>query len=181
MSWYQGCQAPSLERALGFAHGKQYQRVGRRLHSALAVRSVVEGGILANAGFQSDDVLPEWSATEFFRHLHRNRGAVVELEVVDGDPEGPAFQTRPRRTLRFAVPGASESRATWRDLLQGVSVWFPFVLMAAGAAIGVLVVQATLPSGPLWAQVVIVFLLAGAGMHVGVWAVVSRGERGAGR
>ena len=72
-TWYQGCQAPSLERALGFAHGKQYQRVGRRLHSALAVRSVVEGGILANAGFQSDDVLPEWSATEFFRHLHRER------------------------------------------------------------------------------------------------------------
>src|SRR5262245_7315708 len=33
-TWYQGCLGPSLERGLGFEHGKLYQRVGRRLCSA---------------------------------------------------------------------------------------------------------------------------------------------------
>ena len=100
--WYQCLQGRRLERELGFTHGKLYRR--GTTQSALAVRSVVQEGIFAKAGFQRDDVLPDWSITGFFRYLHRNRGQVVTLEVVDGDVDGPPFRSRPRKTRQVAIP-----------------------------------------------------------------------------
>ena len=173
-TYYQGYQGPPLQRALGFEHGKLYLRGSRRWPSALAVRSVVEGGVLANAGFRSDDVLPDWSFTEFFRYLHRNRGHVVELEVIDGNREGPPFRARPRRSLRFAVPTSTDAPPTHDDFLAAISIWSPFVFFAVGGVIGYVVSQATLPAGPLCAQVLIAFLIASAGCQLAIFAIPVR-------
>ena len=101
--YYQAFLGPGLERDLGFRDGAAYLRVGRRLHSAVALGSVTEGGVLARAGFRTGDVLPDLSLNDLFKLLHRHRGREVELAVVDGG-EGPAFSQRPKRVLRFAVP-----------------------------------------------------------------------------
>jgi len=108
--WYQSFQGARIERALGFTHGKLYHR--GTLESALAVTSVVEGGIFAKAGFQPDDVLPDWSITGFFRFLHRSRGQFIALEVVDGDLDGPPFRSRPRKTLCIAIPTTFDAQPT---------------------------------------------------------------------
>ena len=102
--YYQVWLGRALERDLGFRDGSAYVRVGRRLNSAVALGSVAEGGVLAQAGFRAGDVVPDLSHSGLFRLLHRHRGREVELAVVDGG-EGPAFSQRPKRVLRFAVPG----------------------------------------------------------------------------
>jgi hypothetical protein len=175
--YYQGYQGPSLERSLGFEHGKLYRRGGRVLESALAIQSVVEGGVLARAGFQANDVLPQWSCTDFFRYLHRNRGHVVELEVVDGGSEGPPFRDRPRRTLRFAVPMVAEARPTRDHFVAAISIFSPFVFAIVGGFIGYFASQASLPAGPLWAQILIAFPLGSAGFHLGVLAICRANTR----
>jgi hypothetical protein len=38
-----------------------------------------------------------------FKKLHRHRGRMVELAIVDGGA-GPAFRKRPRRGIRLDVP-----------------------------------------------------------------------------
>ena len=165
-TYYQAYQGPSLERALGFEHGTRYRSSGHWWHEALAIRTVVEGGVFATAGFRAGDVLPGWSFTEFFRHLHRNRGQVVELEVSEGCPEGDPLQIRPRRSLCFVVPALSEARPTRDDFLACVSSWAPLGGMTVGGVIGHIISLVTLPSGPLWAHIVITYLLAGAGFHL---------------
>lgn len=101
--YYQVYLGPALERDLGFRHGSTYLRVGRRLHSAVAVEAVSDGGVFARAGFRAGEVLPGVSHTDLFKLLHRHRGRVAELTVVDGG-EGLPFYERPRRVLRFSVP-----------------------------------------------------------------------------
>jgi hypothetical protein len=165
-TWYQGYQGPSLERGLGFMHGKLYRR--GTMQSALAIRSVVEGGVLAKAGFHPEDVLPDWSFTEFFRYLHRNRGQIVEFDVVDGNVDGPPFNTRPRKKLRFFVPTTSEAPATREDFLAAISIWSPFLFMAIAGTAGYFASQVILPAGPVWAQILIVCLSASAGCALGV-------------
>jgi hypothetical protein len=177
-TYYQIYHGRSLERGLGFEHGKLYRRDGRILESALAIRTVVEGSVFANAGFQTNDVLPDWSFTEFFRHLHHNRGQVVELEVVDGDCEGPPFQNRPRRTLRFAVPNSAEASPSRDDLQAVISILCPFVFTCVAGAIGYFASQAALPAGPPWAQLLIVYVAASVGLHMGILAGRRAGKKG---
>jgi hypothetical protein len=100
---YQGYLGPALERDLGFRRGSAYLRVGRGLHDAVAITSVSDGGVFATAGFRSGDVLPNVSATGLYKLLHRHRGRMAVLSVVDGG-EGPPFDERPRRVFRFNVP-----------------------------------------------------------------------------
>ncbi len=102
-TYYQGILGPALERDLGFHEGAAYLCVGRRTHSAVAIKTIVEDGIFAKAGFVAGDVLPGLSHTDLFKRLHRHRGRVVEFTVVDGG-EGPPFYERPKRVLKFAVP-----------------------------------------------------------------------------
>ncbi len=165
-TYYQSYQGRSLERGLGFKHGKLYERVGWLWHSALAIRSVTDGGILSQAGFQTDDVVSGWSFTGFFRHLHRNRGRIVELEVIDGG-EGPPFQTRPRRTLRFAVPTVSDAPPTRSDALVAISIWYPLIFLVAGGTLGLLLCRAILPDSPLWGQLLAMYSVASIGCHIG--------------
>ncbi len=101
--YYQGVLGPALERDLGFTDGAAYLAVGRRLHSALALAAVAPGGVFDRAGFRAGDVLPGVSHTDLFRLLHRSRGRVAELAVVDGGA-GPPFGERPPRVIRFEVP-----------------------------------------------------------------------------
>ena len=175
--YYQSYQGRSLERGLGFEHGKLYRRGGRAWESAVAIRTVVEGGVLANAGFQTNDVLPDWSGTEFIRLLHRNRGHVVELEVVDGGCEGPSFHSRPRRTLRFAVPTAAEASSSRDDFRAAISIFSHFGFLCIGGTIGYFASQAALPAGPLWTQMLIVYLMASVGCYLGVLAVCRANTR----
>jgi hypothetical protein len=167
-TYYQGYQGPSLERALGFELGCEFLRDGWQ--SALAINAVVAEGVLADAGSRGDEVLPDWSRTEFFRYLHRNRGHVVELEVVEGDCGGTPFETRARRTLRFGVPTAVAAPPTRDDFRAVILVWSPLILIAVGGALGYLVSQATLPAGPFWAQFLIVYFSASVGCFLGVMA-----------
>jgi hypothetical protein len=101
--YYQGRVGPTLERELGFQHGAAYLRNGGQTQSAVAIVAVADNGVFAQAGFRAGDVLPGISFTELFKLLHRHRGRVTELAVVDGG-EGPDFHERPRRVLRFVVP-----------------------------------------------------------------------------
>jgi hypothetical protein len=107
--YYQVCLGPALERDLGFHEGSAYLFfVGRLPHSAVAIQKVVEGGVFARAGFRVGDVLPAMSHTALFKRLHRHRGRVAELTVVDGG-EGPPFCERPKRLLKFVVPSRREA------------------------------------------------------------------------
>jgi hypothetical protein len=178
-TYYQGYQGPSLERGLGFKHGKLYQRVGRFWHSSLAIRSVTESGILARAGFRTDDVLPDWPFTDFFRHLHRHRGRRAEFEVVDG-ADGSLFAARARRTLQFAVPTVSEAPPTPSDAVRAIVVWLPLILFPAGLIVGVALCQAVFPGGPLWLQILIVWCVVGVGLHLALCKIPVRNEREAG-
>lgn len=105
--YYQVRLGPSLKRDLGFCEGAAYLQVNRSLHSAVAITQVDEDGVFSRAGFRAGDVLPDLSHTALFKLLHRHRGRVAELAVVDGG-EGPPFSKRPRRVIRFAVPLATE-------------------------------------------------------------------------
>jgi hypothetical protein len=101
-TYYQVFLGPTLERQLGFTDGSAYLSVGRR-HSAVALAAVAPGGVFDQAGFRSGDVLPGSSHTDLFRLLHRSRGRVAALAVVDGG-QGPPFGERPVRVIRFQVP-----------------------------------------------------------------------------
>jgi len=98
--WYLG---RDLERDLGFRDGAAYLRVGRRMHAAVAVEEVVEGGVYDRAGIRRGDVLPDASHSDLFQLLHRHRGREVVLSIVDGGA-GPPFCQRPRRLHRLLVP-----------------------------------------------------------------------------
>ncbi len=181
-TFYQVCQGRSLERGLGFEHGKLYQHVGGRLHSSLAIRSVVAGRPFANAGFLQDDILPAWSITDFFRQLHRNRGRVVEFEVVtfedaDRTGKGPPFGERPRRTLHIAVPTTAEAPPTRADYLEAISLAWMIISIPVAFAIGWLIALAIRPTGPLWAQIIIWYLSFSVFVGPGMYAVSSRGNR----
>ena len=78
-----------------------------RSDDVLSTGVSVDKGVLADAGCRGSEVIPDVTFTELFRFLHRSHGRVVELQVVDGDEQGPPSRTRPRRTLRFAVPTAA--------------------------------------------------------------------------
>ena len=104
--YYQGLLAPALERDLGFKTGSASMPDDQSAHgyiSAVAINSVVGGGVFQRAGFRGGDVLPDVSYTWLFKSLHRHRGRVAELAVVDGGP-GPRFHYRSRKVIRFAVP-----------------------------------------------------------------------------
>lgn len=102
---YQGLLRPGLERDLGFQEGTALlpDRGLRSYISAVAVDSVSEDGRFARAGVRAGDVLPDESHTSLFKKLHRHRGRMVELAVVDGGA-GPAFRARPRRVVHLLVP-----------------------------------------------------------------------------
>ncbi|MEO2034561.1 MAG: hypothetical protein ABGZ35_20995 [Planctomycetaceae bacterium] len=100
--YYQLRLGPALEREPGFREGTTYIRVGRRLHSAVAIKTVAEEGVFANAGFAAGDIFPELSHTALFKRLHRHRGSVVELTVVNGG-QGPPFANRSKRLFKVAV------------------------------------------------------------------------------
>lgn len=103
--YYQLLLAPALERDLGFKHGTTCMSGDgmRGYISAVAIDSVSDGGVFQHAGFRSGDVLPDVSNTSLFKMLHRSRGRIAELAVVDGGP-GPIFHYRARRIIQFAVP-----------------------------------------------------------------------------
>jgi hypothetical protein len=102
--YYQGWLGAALQRDLGFRECRAYLFFGRwRHHSAVAIEAVDGGGVFALAGFRKGDVFPELSHTDLFKMLHRHRGRVAELTVVDGG-KGPPFCERPRRVIRFTVP-----------------------------------------------------------------------------
>ncbi len=101
--YYQAILGPFLERELGFVEGAAYIQVGQRLHSAVALCSIVPGGVFDRAGFRAGDVLPGLSHTDLFRLLNRNRGRIAQLTVVDGG-QGLPFGNRPIRLIRFEVP-----------------------------------------------------------------------------
>jgi hypothetical protein len=86
--YYQWLLGPGLERDLGFHEGSEYLRVGRRLHSAVAIKTAVENGPFASAGFVPETVLPGLSHTELFKRLHRGR--------VADRPEATGAATRAR-------------------------------------------------------------------------------------
>jgi hypothetical protein len=111
--YYQCIVGPAIQRDLGFTEGTAYLEVGRGLHSAVAVTTVEPHGVFDRAGFQVGDVLPGLSHTGLFRLLHRSRGRVAELTVVNGG-SGPAFGDRPARVIRFTVPpkGFTDSAET---------------------------------------------------------------------
>jgi hypothetical protein len=111
--YYQIILGPGLERDLGFRHGVAClpNHGARGYVSAVAIDSVNEGGVFQQVGFRDGDVLPDVSHSTLFKLLHRRRGRMAELAVVDGGP-GPDFYGRPRKVLRFAVP--SRNRQSWR-------------------------------------------------------------------
>jgi len=170
-AYYQVYQGRSLERALGFKHGKLYLRASRGMHSALATRTVVEGGRFLDAGFQQNNVLPDWSITDFFRHLHRNRGHVVDLDVVDGDVDGPPFGNRPRRTLRVPVPTLSEAPPNRADFLEAISLIYSVATIPIGIVVGLFVALEILSGSPLWAQIVTGYLSCAVIAYSGFYAV----------
>jgi hypothetical protein len=106
--YYQGVLGPGLERELGFTHGiARLPSDGIRGYiSAVAIESVADGGVFQQAGFRGGDVFPDISNTDLFKSLHRHRGRMTELAVVDGGP-GPIFHDRERRVIRLAVPPRS--------------------------------------------------------------------------
>lgn len=155
-TWYQGYLRPSLERGLGFTEGSVCR--GPPREKAVAIQSVVEGGPFALAGFRSNHALPDWSHTGLFRYLHRNRGRVIELEVVDGDFEGPPFHARPRTKLSVAVPTIGEAPPTRADFLQGISPMIPLLVLIIGGIPSYLILRSALPGRALWMQILVVFL-----------------------
>ncbi|MBI3863249.1 MAG: hypothetical protein HY290_15265 [Planctomycetia bacterium] len=175
-TYYQGYQAPSLERGLGFRHGKEYRQAGWLPESSLAITSIVDGGVFQSVGFRVNDVVPDFSFTEFFRHLHIHRGQNIELDVVDGG-EGPPFESRPRRTIAFSVPAYRESPPTRRDALAAVSIWFPILLMPVGAVAGYLICQITIPGVSLWVQAIVVYCVISVGCYWGICATVRLNNR----
>jgi hypothetical protein len=102
---YLGLLRPNLERDLGFHESTAtLPSSGLRGYiSAVAVVSVSEDGRFARAGIRAGDVLPDESHTSLFKKLHRHRGRMVELAIVDGGA-GSAFHERPRRVIRLDVP-----------------------------------------------------------------------------
>ena len=120
--YYEGLLARALQRDLKFRVGSACLPVerpdGKPVHlwqfllgdpayiKSVAIESVAAGGLLEQAGFSKGDVLPDVTATDLFKLLHRHRGRVAELAVVDGGPGRP-FCQRPRRFLRVAVPSRS--------------------------------------------------------------------------
>jgi len=101
--YYQAILGPFLERELGFVEGAAYIKVGQRLHSAVALCSIVPGGVFDRAGFQVGDVLPGLSHIDLFRLLNRSRRRIVQLTVADGS-QGLPFGMRPIHLIRFEVP-----------------------------------------------------------------------------
>jgi hypothetical protein len=120
--FYQGILGRVLERDLGFREGSASLPVAgpQGYISAVAIISVADGGVFAQAGFRAGDVLPEKSHTDLFKLLHRHRGRVAELAVVDGGP-GPPFRERQRRVIRFAVPLRVEGQSQGGSRGQGGS------------------------------------------------------------
>jgi len=133
--YYQAYLARSLERGLGFRHGKQYLPSGRLHECAVALKWVAKDGVFAQAGFREGDVLPDVGSNELFRKLHRHRGQMAELEVADGGA-GPSFRERARRPLRFAVPPVGEYPPTRQDALVAFSIVWPFLFGAIGGIVG---------------------------------------------
>jgi hypothetical protein len=103
--YYEVLLGPGLERDLGFRHGKAILPGGSiyGYTASVAIESVAPGGVFHRAGFRAGDALPDVSHGGLFKLLHRHRGRVAELSVVDGGP-GPPFHERTRRVIRFDVP-----------------------------------------------------------------------------
>jgi hypothetical protein len=89
---YLSCFGPSLERDLGFRDDTAILPASgiRGYVSAVAFRSVNEEGPFGRAGVRSGDVLPDESHISLFKKLHRHRGKIVELAIVEGG-NGPQF------------------------------------------------------------------------------------------
>jgi hypothetical protein len=102
-SYYEVIVGPYVARKLGFGLREEYISVGQRLHSALAIGSIIPDGVFDRAGFRVGDVLPGMGYDDLFGLLQRCRGRVAELTVVDGG-QGPPFWERPHRVIRFDVP-----------------------------------------------------------------------------
>jgi hypothetical protein len=104
--YYVSLRGRALEKELGFRYGSACLPSSglAGYTSSLALVSVVDGGIFDRAGFRQGDVLPDESVIGLFRTLHHRRNQVAELAVVDGGP-GPPFHERPRRMIRFVLPG----------------------------------------------------------------------------
>jgi hypothetical protein len=164
--YYQAYLARSLERGLGFRHGKQYLRVGRWLHCGVAINWVAANGAFRAAGFREGDVVPGIGFNDFFRLLHSHRGRVVEVTVVDGG-EGPPFEQRPQRVLRVAVPSVVECPPTRQDAVTAFSVSWPFALGAIGFAAGCLAFEWPAIGNSPVLQLATPFVAGGIGMLVG--------------
>jgi hypothetical protein len=103
--YYHGVVRRSLEEELGFCHGSvSFPSSGLLGYTkAVAVVSVVTGGTFEKAGFRSGDILPEVSFVGLFKLLHRRRGKLAKLTVVDCGTDLP-LELRPRREICFVVP-----------------------------------------------------------------------------
>ncbi len=75
--YYQLLHGPGLERDLGFREGSDSMPDDNfnGYISAVAIVSVVEGGVFDRAGVRKGDLLPDFSHASLFKLLHRHRGS----------------------------------------------------------------------------------------------------------
>jgi hypothetical protein len=100
---YQVKAKPALQQDLGFATGSPYINAGGVLVEVLTVEDVVPGGIFDKAGVQKGDIIVDYSLTELYRELEKNRGGSLTIPVVNGG-DGPPLRSRPTRNVTIEIP-----------------------------------------------------------------------------
>ena len=101
--YYQGQLAEALQQDLGFTHATPYIRSGWRTADVLVVGALIPGGVFDRVGFRVGDIIHGPSITGLYKMLHRGRGSVVRLTVLQGG-DGPPLNQRPRRVIAVPVP-----------------------------------------------------------------------------
>jgi hypothetical protein len=118
--YYQEHLGKLLERDLGFRHGSPYVRCSGSACEVLTLEAITPGRIFDQAGFREGDIVKGLSITGFFKLLHKNRGKVVTVCVIDGG-DGPPLEERPERLITFSVPAGekiSQSRPDGKGTLN---------------------------------------------------------------
>lgn len=101
---YQKQFGPALETELGFHLESPLVQAGDK-NERVNVIVPIPGGYMEKIGFLPGEIITSHSATEFYKMLHKERGRVMTVTVVNGG-DGAPIEAREMRTKKFAIPVA---------------------------------------------------------------------------
>lgn len=94
---YQVELAEEIENRFGFTVSTPQVRMGDRQHSVLAIHPE-KSGLMANAGFQDNDILISHQITALYKALYHSDNEPLVFKVVDGG-DGKALNQRELRAI----------------------------------------------------------------------------------